>query len=128
MIFRPGLAAKVLNGTKTMTRRRLRRGGFPYSPGRWYKAQPGRGKFHICHIFVTKVRTQRLGDISDADALREGFESRNAFFLYWATMHRLDTNERVAVIEWVVFPAVKDCCARIEALGAATPADTSASP
>ena len=40
MIFKPELLAKVLDGTKTMTRRRL---PCRYKVDRWYKAQPGRG-------------------------------------------------------------------------------------
>lgn len=116
MIFKPELAAKVLSGEKTMTRRKL---PCRYKAGRWYKVQPGRGKFHVCHVFITKVREERLGDITYADARREGFESSTKFFVYWlklvGEMRPRDFDERIAVIEWVVYPAVKDCCAELEA-------------
>ena len=113
MLFKRELLAKVLDGTKTMTRRRL---PCRYKVDRWYKVQPGRGKKHVCHIFLTKVREEWLGAISHADARREGFKDRYGFFDTWAEINGWpDQDERVAVIKWVVFPAVKDCCAKLEA-------------
>ena len=77
--------------------------------------QPGRGKKHICHVFVTKMYEQRLGDIKYADARREGFEIRSGFVKYWYRIHgTYDPEERIAVIEWAE-PVVKDCCAELEA-------------
>ena len=112
MIFKPELAAKVIDGSKSMSRRRL---PCQYKVDRWYKVQPGRGKFHVCHIFVTKVREAWLSDITDADAVREGFANRHEFYRYWGELYRdSGEEERVAVIEWVVYPAVRDCCARLE--------------
>ena len=114
MIFKPGQRAKVLDGTKTMTRRRL---PCRYRAGGWYKAQPGRGKKHVCHIYVTGVRTERLGDITYGDARREGFDSGHSFVGYWRRIHGgFDSDERVAVIEWDVGTrtALKDCCAELE--------------
>ena len=116
MIFRPELARLILSGEKSMTRRRL---PCRYRADRWYKVQPGRGEKHVCHIFLTKVRVERLRDISEQDAIREGFEGSTKFFVYWlklvGEMRPRDFDERVAVIEWVVYPAVKDCCAKLEA-------------
>ncbi len=113
MIFKPELLAKVLDGTKTMTRRKL---PCRYKVDRWYMVQPGRGKFHVCHIFLTKVRETWLGAISRGDAKREGFKNTSDFSEYWLRINGVyNPHERVAVIEWVVFPAVKDCCAKLEA-------------
>ena len=108
MIFKPELLAKILDGTKAITRRRL---PCRYQVDHWYTVQPGRGKKHVCHIFLTKVREERLGDINYSQAGREGFSLRSDFVKYWYRIHgAYDPDERVAVIEWVVYPAVKDCC------------------
>ena len=118
MIFKPELAAKVLDGRKTTTRRRIRANGARYHSGRWYKVQPGRGKFHVCHIFVTESYTQCLGGISDDDAAREGFPiSRLDFIEYWRRINGdWNPSERVAVIEWdAVEVFCADCCAELEA-------------
>ena len=37
---------------------------------------------------ITKIEEQRLGDISDADAIAEGFTSRDAFLTYFGTLHK----------------------------------------
>ena len=109
MIFKPELARKVVNGSKTMTRRR---GDFSYSPGHEYKVQPGRSKFHVCHVFVTRVRAERLGDISQSDAKAEGFKDTSEFVAYWMRINKTwSPNERVAVIEWSKRESRK-CCAR----------------
>ena len=84
MIFRPELVPLVLDGRKTQTRRL---GVFEYTPGRDYAVQPGRGKHAVGRIKVTAVRRERLGDISQADALREGFASRWEFIAYWRDLH-----------------------------------------
>ena len=118
MIFKPELAAKVLDGRKTITRRRINPNGVRYHSGRWYKVQPGRGKFHVCHIFVTAVHTQTLGAVSDADAAREGFPvSRLDFIDYWKRINGgFDPDERIAVIEWSrEMTYTEDCCAELEA-------------
>ena len=115
MIFKPELARKVLDGSKTMTRRR---GDFSYSPGREYKVQPGRSKFHVCHVLVTRVREERLGDISLGDAWAEGFQRVSAFMDYWTAINGgFDQDERVAVIEWDT-STIKECCARVEGAAA----------
>jgi len=87
---------QVLNGTKTQTRRPVKPNeyaihgapGYAELPieavlikprhaqkwvvGRTYAVQPGRGKKAVGRIRVTKIRRERLGDISDADCYAEG--------------------------------------------------------
>ena len=110
MIFKPELARKVVDGSKTMTRRR---GDVSYSPERWYKVQPGRGKFHVCHVFVTSVREERLGDITLGDACAEGFQRVSDFIDYWMKLNRTwSPNELVAVIAWSK-REVRECCAEL---------------
>jgi len=39
-------------------------------------------------IRITEIREERLGDITEADAVREGFVSRDAFLAYFGTLHK----------------------------------------
>jgi hypothetical protein len=39
-------------------------------------------------IRITAIEEQRLGDITEADAVREGFGSRDAFLAYFGTLHK----------------------------------------
>ena len=38
-------------------------------------------------VRITEIRQEALGDITEADAVREGFGSRDAFLDYFATLH-----------------------------------------
>ena len=83
MNFRPELAAKVLDGSKTVTRRLASsnprspwyEGGCGLKVGRDYAVCPGRGKPQLGRVVVTAVELMRLGRVHPAEALREGFES-----------------------------------------------------
>lgn len=96
MIFRPELAAKVMAGEKTVTRRLVsdnprspwwrERCAFP--PGKLFAVCPGRSKPNIGHGRVVSLRKERLGDIingalSHVEARREGFEDFYAFRDGW---------------------------------------------
>lgn len=39
-------------------------------------------------IRITEIRAERLGDIANEDADREGFDSRDAFLAYFGTLHK----------------------------------------
>lgn len=91
MIFKPELAAKVLTGRKTQTRRVV--SGNPRSPwaeercmyqeGRVYAVQPGRGKTAIGRIRVLEVRQTTLGSLTHEEAVAEGFASIYDFKGAW---------------------------------------------
>lgn len=87
MTFRPELAALVMAGAKTQTRRLTRGRRCSYKVGKTYAVQPGRGKHAIGRLRVTDVRFQRVGEISDSDARREGFSSADEFVAYWRGLH-----------------------------------------
>ena len=99
MIFKQW--AQVKDGTKAQTRRPVKEDEFavnqhdhmlPYPPfggdeidtvysamgamkwqvARTYAVQPGRGKKSVGRIRITKIRRERLGDISDEDCFAEG--------------------------------------------------------
>ena len=119
MIFRPELAAKVLDGTKTVTRRILRSNKVPYRRDRVYAVQPGRGKRHIGHVVVDDVTEGLLGDVDDREARAEGFESAAAFADYWRTLHggNFDPAQRVTVIRFARTYFDAFCCAEMGTKG-----------
>ncbi|MEJ7786350.1 MAG: ASCH domain-containing protein [Solirubrobacteraceae bacterium] len=95
MIFRPELAAAVMAGRKTATRRLLSPN--PRSP--WFHDRcsirvgqviaicPGRGRHQIGKAMVTSVDRMALGWLSDAEAHSEGFETAAAFKEAWTAIN-----------------------------------------
>jgi hypothetical protein len=87
MNFRPELAAAVMAGRKTVTRRLVSdnprspwfRERCALTPGRSYAVCPGRGKAAIGRITVTAVMSEPLGWLDDAEARREGFDDAHGF-------------------------------------------------
>lgn len=87
MNFRPELAAKVMDGTKTVTRRLA--SDNPRSPwyvkrcglavGSDYAVCPGRGRNAVGRVVIQSVTMKRLGYLTEEEAQREGFESPAAF-------------------------------------------------
>jgi hypothetical protein len=118
MIFAPSTVEKVLDGSKTETRRLVRPGRdkAPCEVGRVYAIQPGRGKAAIGQFYVKGVRKERLLDITDPGARREGFADREAFLREFVRLNRmaqetvqgdevfLSANPEVWVIEFARFP------------------------
>jgi hypothetical protein len=118
MIFRPELVDKILAGSKTVTRRRLKhRDGRPigatpfrYQVGMTYAIQPGRGKAHVGHILVRDVVVEPLKHMTVADCQAEGFKKASAFLDYWESLHgEADLDEPVAVIRFELAPRCDDC-------------------
>lgn len=95
MIFHRELAAKVLAGEKTVTRRLPKdnprspwwRGGCRYVPGKSSAVQPGRSKHSIGRVVVKSAELVELGHLDDAEARREGFTSAAEFEEAWKAMH-----------------------------------------
>lgn len=117
MIFKPELVVKVLDGTKTMTRRRKHQPleACPFRVGAVRAVQPGRGKVHVTHVALIDVRHERLADIGDEDARREGFASRDDFFAYWLRLYGAITpDEWLCVVDWAETNTLP-CCAPFEA-------------
>lgn len=104
MIFRPELAAKVMAGEKTVTRRALSEN--PRSPwwkercrytvGKTFTVNPGRGKTGIGEARVTHCAQVLLGSLETSDAQREGFDTIAEFVDGWTRINgSFDTTERV---------------------------------
>jgi hypothetical protein len=116
MLFTPALVAKILAGEKTQTRRVVkpvferwpiehvglrpissvrRNGRYLWRVGRVYAVQPGRGKHAVARIRITAIRyCARAGDISEADARAEGFESVAQFREVYAKINGAAALER----------------------------------
>lgn len=95
VIFSPDLAAKVVAGHKTVTRR-PRTGSNPsekaggwiddpcrYKAGKTYAVQPGRGKKAIGRIRILSVRPETMTDLDDDEARLEGFANTREFVAKW---------------------------------------------
>jgi hypothetical protein len=101
VIFRPQLVARILAGDKTQTRRPVRPGDpCRYRTDRTYAVQPGRTKRGVARVRVTDVRRERLSQITEDDACREGFASVAGFLAYWDALHGAARNREVDV--WVI--------------------------
>lgn len=66
---------KVMDGTKTQTRRPVKNEKPPWETGKTYAVQPGRGKKSAGRLKVTKIRREKLIDISIVDCIAEGIET-----------------------------------------------------
>ncbi len=127
MIFQHTLDL-VLSGEKTQTRRVISsseqalRGRYNQittvvTSGRdkWrvestYAVQPARGCPQVARIKITSIRSQIVKYITTADALAEGFESRNDFLAVWRRIHgnnSLDYRVWIVGFEIVAFVAEK---------------------
>jgi hypothetical protein len=95
MIFKPELAAAVMAGTKTVTRRLVSdkplspwwRGRCGYRVGQEVAICPGRSKHQIGKAVVVSVEKVTLGVVGDDEAKREGFPSASHFIDAWAAIN-----------------------------------------
>jgi uncharacterized protein YhfF len=115
VIFKPDLAEKILCGEKTATRRRIsdnprspwHESAGSYPAGMEFAIQPGRGKPRCGIAYVTAHYLERLGDMVEVDAVKEGFRPEGpatalaAFDEAWKTINgSYDEYELVHVIEF----------------------------
>jgi hypothetical protein len=80
MLFKKPLLAKVMDGTKTQTRRCSKQ---RYTPGRIYGVTCRRYQKSQAHIQILKAQQQRLSDISLEDVKAEGFQTLEEFKEVW---------------------------------------------
>lgn len=128
MNFQPLLAAKVMGGAKTVTRRAVSpkprspwfEGGCSLKVDHTYAVCPGRGKTQIGRVRIVSTALQtlgetfgRFGDMKHAkrldvrvEALREGFDDAVAFQLAWLKINKTyEPETRVWRVEFAVVPA-----------------------
>jgi len=76
MRFAPELAGKVMDGSKTVSRRRS-----SYEPGSLCAIECEGERLGT--LAVTSVREERLGDVTSDDVALEGFDRASDFFNFW---------------------------------------------
>ena len=100
----------VIDGRKTETRRRVKpdENLCRYRPGRDYAVQAKRGGRSIMRILIDQVARERLRDLDDEAATREGFADRAGFEAYWRELHGSfdDTIEVWAIRFQRVWPCI----------------------
>lgn len=108
---------KILCGEKRQTRRLVKPGEqlitsvdkvavvakrTVYEVGKTYAVQPNRGKKAVARILLTGLQREKVRDISSADAIAEGFLSRDEFLKTWRSIHgaKADLEHEVWVLEF----------------------------
>lgn len=71
MLFKPNHVKMIQNGTKTQTRRAWKKKMVAWGGTYQVKTQMMKKGYH-CLILVNNIRKERLGDISEEDAMKEG--------------------------------------------------------
>lgn len=115
MIFKPVLLQAIFDGHKTVTRRPYESA---YKASCAYSIQPGMARPSVGKIDIIRVSTVRLGDIDDADAVREGFRHRAAFVAYWTDLYGgFDVNVFVKRIEFMLVEQTHSICSYCDGSG-----------
>lgn len=58
-----------------------------WAVGKTYAVQPGRNLPQVARIRVTGIRRQKVTDIIAADAVAEGYDTREQFLAAWVRIH-----------------------------------------
>lgn len=107
MLFKKPLLEKILSGQKTQTRRSIKkkRGARVYSVGDKMGVRAGYTKY-TAYVIITKRVRQKLGNISEIDAQKEGFSSIEEFKQIWIKLYgKWRPNTVVWVYEFKLAPA-----------------------
>ncbi|MHA1834988.1 MAG: ASCH domain-containing protein [Candidatus Baldrarchaeia archaeon] len=102
MLFKRTLLGKILSGEKTQTRRPVtkKRGRQVYSVGQKVGVRNG-FKPYVAYIIIKRRYKARLGDITEQDAKKEGFNSVEEFKQFWIEIYgKWDPNQLVWVYEF----------------------------
>jgi hypothetical protein len=83
-LFKKALIAQVLDKSKTQTRRIHK---YKWKIGNTYKIKNNYHCKGLGSIKITRAFKQRLGDISDQDIKKEGFENRTDFINAWNALN-----------------------------------------
>ncbi|MHA1595821.1 MAG: ASCH domain-containing protein [Candidatus Baldrarchaeia archaeon] len=102
MIFRKEFVKPILEGKKTQSRRKWKK---PLvKEGRIYKARTSYTSDYFAEILVNRVFKQKLGEMTEEDAKKEGCESLEEFKRVWerVTGEKWNPDEEVWVVEFSV--------------------------
>ena len=112
ILFKQRFVPLILNGTKTQTRR-LWPAGVHVKQGGEYQCRTTLFGPPFARMRITKLRSQRLLAITDAEARAEGFATAEEFLTAFRSINRHDStyNPLVWVVEFEVL-GVPDAVAR----------------
>jgi len=97
-MFKKDLLDLVLSGRKTQTRRRHKN---PLKEGRIYAVKRNWLEATGEYIRITKVYPQKLGDVSEEEAIKEGFSGLDKFREAWIRINgNWDPEMEVTVYEF----------------------------
>ena len=98
ILFKKEYIEKIICGEKTTTRRPKRPN---VKPGGLYKIRRDFYNFLPNKIMVVKRYKQRLGDMTEQDAITEGFSSLEEFRCEWNSIYKTwDPEQQVWVVEF----------------------------
>ena len=92
VLFKKPLLAKIMDGTKTQTRRLSKR---TYKAGRTYGVRSRRFDKSTAHIQILQAQQQRLGDITLEDVKAEGFNTLEEFKDTWIKINGFWNPEQI---------------------------------
>jgi hypothetical protein len=100
-LFKRSLIPLILSGQKTQTRRAHKR---QWLIGHTYKIKDQYCSKGLGTIKITRAFKQRLGDISEQNAQKEGFANRIEFIKSWTLINKVTWNPEtvVTVYEFVL--------------------------
>lgn len=106
MIFEPSFIDKIQAGRKTVTRRPANGQPCPNRVGSIQKIQPGQGQPPLLgRMHILSISLEKLRDVTEADARREGFSSRRRFMRYWGERYGGRSTQSVYRIEFTYLPS-----------------------
>lgn len=97
ILFKPEHVRLILSGGKTQTRRLGKR---RLNVGAVHQCKTRRNADPFARVEILDVRGERLGDISDDDVRREGYEERGDYIEAWERIYRRPWDDEMEV--WVV--------------------------
>ena len=101
MMFDIYCVSQILSGNKNVTRRVARGGRRPAVPGHIHKLKIDRSKRTYGLIRIEDCRLERLGDLTDDEAVREGFNNKEHYLSYfWNLNHDINDDLLVWRVEF----------------------------
>ena len=91
MMFDKFCIEKILNGEKCVTRRLVKNNRRPAVPGHIHKLKINRTSETFGKILINSCTKEKLTDITDADAVKEGFTNKYDYFKYFMKINKIDS-------------------------------------
>jgi hypothetical protein len=115
-MFKQEMANLIIAGRKTATRRLPRKSKVTYKAGSIQPIQIDYRHKAIGHIYIDESYTQKLGEMTQEDANKEGFRNLGEFYSYLAQINKMAPHEvftmlaeTVKVYEFHLNDLVLDC-------------------